>query len=99
MKSSVVALNGTILSDASLCTLDTCSLIYANFNYIPNLAGNIVYLAVFGLLIVPQLYFGIRYRTWGYMAGMLGGLLLEIIGYVGRVQLHFNPFPFNPFLE
>lgn len=29
---------------------------------------------------------------------MLGGLLLEIVGYVGRVQMHFNPFLANPFL-
>lgn len=27
------------------------------------------------------------------------GLALEIIGYAGRIQLHFNPFPFDPFLE
>ncbi|ELR05505.1 hypothetical protein GMDG_07427 [Pseudogymnoascus destructans 20631-21] len=33
------------------------------------------------------------------MAGMLGGLLLDIVGYVGRVQMHYNPFTFNPFLE
>jgi hypothetical protein len=30
---------------------------------------------------------------------MVGGLALEIIGYAGRIQLHFNPFPFDPFLE
>lgn len=37
--------------------------------------------------------------TQGYLVGMAGGLALEIIGYAGRVQLHFNPFPFDPFLE
>ncbi|KAF4959803.1 hypothetical protein F66182_18274, partial [Fusarium sp. NRRL 66182] len=30
---------------------------------------------------------------------MVGGLVGEIIGYIGRVQMHFNPFPQNPFLE
>ncbi|KFX97688.1 hypothetical protein O988_04730 [Pseudogymnoascus sp. VKM F-3808] len=97
--SVVVTFNGTILPDAELCTIDTCSLKYANFEYIPNLAGNIIYLAIFGILLIPQIFFGIKYKTWGYMAGMLGGLLLEIIGYVGRVQLHDNPFKFDPFLE
>jgi hypothetical protein len=99
MSSIVVTFNGTILPDAELCTIDTCSLKYANFEYIPNLAGNIIYLAIFGILLIPQIFFGIKYKTWGYMAGMLGGLLLEIIGYVGRVQLHDNPFKFDPFLE
>ncbi|KFZ16532.1 hypothetical protein V502_05047 [Pseudogymnoascus sp. VKM F-4520 (FW-2644)] len=95
----VVTFNGTILEDVGLCTIETCSLKYANFEYIPNLAGNIIFLAIFGILLVPQIFFGIKYKTWGYMAGMLGGLLLEIIGYVGRVQIHFNPFKFDPFLE
>jgi len=34
----------------------------------------------------------IRYRTVGYLIGMLGGLLCEIIGYVGRIMMHSNPF-------
>ncbi|KFY72777.1 hypothetical protein V499_07112 [Pseudogymnoascus sp. VKM F-103] len=95
----VITFNGTILDDAEQCTIETCSLAYANFEYIPNLAGNIIFLAIFGVLIVPQIFFGVKYKTWGYMAGMLGGLLLEIVGYVGRVQMHYNPFTFNPFLE
>ncbi|KAK9341982.1 RTA-like protein [Lipomyces starkeyi] len=28
---------------------------------------------------------------------MFGGLVLEILGYVGRIQMHFNPFTRNPF--
>ncbi|OBT58494.1 hypothetical protein VE04_01206 [Pseudogymnoascus sp. 24MN13] len=95
----VITFNGTILDDAEQCTIETCSLDYANFEYIPNLAGNIIFLAILGVLIVPQIFFGVKYKTWGYMAGMLGGLLLEIVGYVGRVQMHYNPFTFNPFLE
>ncbi|KAH7012357.1 putative RTA1 domain protein [Macrophomina phaseolina] len=81
------------------CTLDTCPLSEANFTYVPTLAGNATYLAFFALLLPIQLFLGIRYRTWGFLAGMTGGLVLEIIGYVGRIQLHFNPFPFDPFLE
>ncbi|EAW24515.1 RTA1 domain-containing protein [Aspergillus fischeri NRRL 181] len=81
------------------CTLDTCPLSLANFNYVPNLAGNLLYLALFGTMLVANLGLGIYYRTWGYLVGMIGGLALEVIGYVGRVQLHYNPFPFDPFLE
>ncbi|KAL5354407.1 phospholipid-translocating ATPase rsb1 [Pseudogymnoascus australis] len=95
---AIVTFNGTILEDPELCTIATCSLEYAYFEYIPNLIGNIIFLAIFGVLVVPQLFFGIKFKTWGYMAGMLVGLLLEIMGYVGRVQIHFNPFKFNNFL-
>lgn len=99
MPHPVTTFNGTIIADDELCTIETCSLKYANFEYVPNLPGNIIFLVIFGVLVVPQIFFGVKYKTWGYMAGILGGLLLEIVGYVGRVQLHYNPFKFDPFLE
>ncbi|KAF7166912.1 hypothetical protein CNMCM5623_000449 [Aspergillus felis] len=89
--------NSTDPSD--YCTLDTCPLSLANFNYVPNLAGNVLYLVLFGTMLVANLGLGIYYRTWGYLVGMIGGLALEVVGYVGRIQLHYNPFPFDPFLE
>lgn len=84
--------------NANLCTLQTCPLAYASVDYVPNLAGNALYLALFSLFLVIQVFLGIRYRTWGYMVGLVGGLVLEIIGYVARVQMHYNPFLSNPFL-
>ena len=60
--------------------------------YIPTLAGNVFFLALFGLALLWQCILAIRYRTWGYLFGMFGGLVLEILGYVGRVQLHYNVF-------
>ncbi|KAK0653654.1 Sphingoid long-chain base transporter RSB1 [Lasiodiplodia hormozganensis] len=80
------------------CTLDLCPLDFANFTYVPTLAGNLTYLAIFGVLLIAQCILALRYKTWGFLVGMFGGLLLEILGYVGRVQLHYNPFPFDPFL-
>lgn len=29
---------------------------------------------------------------------MFGGLVLEVVGYVGRVQMHDDPFSSDPFL-
>ena len=92
-----MAVNGT--DPADFCKLGTCPLSEANFTYVPTLAGNALYLGLFALMLVVQVFLGIRYRTWGFLVGMIGGLVLEIIGYAGRIQLHFNPFPFNPFLE
>ncbi|KAF2088721.1 RTA1-domain-containing protein [Saccharata proteae CBS 121410] len=102
MTSTSVALAPTTTADPSdYCTLDnpTCNLSEANFDYIPSLAGNVTYLAFFAAILLVQLVLGIRYKTWGFLVGMSGGLVLEIIGYVGRVQLHYNPYPFDPFLE
>ncbi|MCJ1366877.1 hypothetical protein MMC16_006008 [Acarospora aff. strigata] len=81
-----------------LCTLETCSLLQAHFRYQPSLAGNALLLAIFAVIIAPQVFFGIKYKTWGFMGAMLGGLILEILGYVARVQMHYNPFTQNPFL-
>ncbi|RAH55815.1 RTA1-domain-containing protein [Aspergillus piperis CBS 112811] len=89
----------TSLSPSDYCTLTTCPLSSAYINYVPSLAGNIFYAAIFSTLLIAQLILGIRYRTWSYLTGLFGGLLLEIIGYVGRIQMHYNPFKFTPYLE
>ncbi|CAI7661537.1 uncharacterized protein N7487_010811 [Penicillium crustosum] len=89
--------NSTDPSD--YCTLAICPLSEAHVEYVPSLAGNAFYLAVFAVLLVAQVVLGIRYRTWGYLGGLFGGLVLEIIGYAGRLQMHYNPFLFNPYLE
>jgi hypothetical protein len=95
---SLPGVNPELLANPELCTLDTCPLILAHVQYDPNLAGNVLYLAIFSIVLAFQVFLGIYYRTWGYMAAMSGGLILEIIGYIARVQMHFNPFTQNPFL-
>ncbi|CAH0023260.1 unnamed protein product [Clonostachys rhizophaga] len=45
-----------------------------------------------------QLYFGIRCKTWSYLVAMVLGLVTEGVGYIGRLQLHNDPFNFNYFL-
>lgn len=80
------------------CNLSNCPIADSQLTYDPNLAGNAFFLAVFSFCLVCNLLLGVWYRTWGYLAAMLLGCLSEIIGYVGRLQMHFNPFPRNPFL-
>lgn len=67
--------NQTLILNPDLCTLQTCDLSLANFTYIPNLAGNALYLAIFAILFFVQLGLGIRYRIWGFMCAMLLGLV------------------------
>lgn len=76
----------------SKCTINTCPSSFRQIQYTPNLAGNAFYLAVFCLILVAQIFFGIRHKTWGFLAGMIGGLALELLGYLARVMLHDNPF-------
>ncbi|KAK1147856.1 phospholipid-translocating ATPase rsb1 [Aspergillus melleus] len=90
--------NMTLLQNPDLCTLDTCPIELSSVEYLPNLAGNVFFAAVFGLIIAFQLFFGIKYKTWSYMIAMVCGLALEIIGYVARIMMHNNPFVFDNFL-
>ena len=80
------------------CTLETCCLAQSSFLYIPNYGANLFFTILFAALVVPQLGLGIYYKTWGFMAGMIIGLALEVLGYVSRVLLHNNPFDDNAFL-
>jgi hypothetical protein len=85
--------------DPADCTLATCSVKeYGQIQYIPNLAGNIAYLAIFGALTAAQIFLGVRFKTWGYLVGMICGGILEIVGYVGRLMLNNNIFDNNAFI-
>lgn len=67
--------NQTLIDNPDLCTLQTCDLSLANFTYIPNLAGNALFLAIFVLLFVAHAVFGTIHRMWGFMTTMLCGLV------------------------
>ncbi|KAI0126740.1 RTA1 like protein-domain-containing protein [Xylariales sp. AK1849] len=88
--------NATILSEQ--CTPETCCLMQGEIQYLPSLGGNIAYAGLFAALMIPNLFFGIRYRTWSFFSWMMLGLLGEIAGYVGRIMLNINIFSFNAFL-
>ena len=75
-----------------------CPIEWATVNYDPSLAGNALYLAIFSLLLVVHALQLWKYRTWSFSGSMMAGMVLEIVGYLGRVQMHFNPFLSNPFL-
>ncbi|KAF7543413.1 hypothetical protein G7Z17_g10758 [Cylindrodendrum hubeiense] len=55
---------------------------------IPLLAPNAFFLAFHATLLIPQVFLGIRYKTWGFLFGTFCGHVLEIIGYIARVQMH-----------
>ncbi|KAJ3004787.1 hypothetical protein HKX48_001043, partial [Thoreauomyces humboldtii] len=87
------------MSDPADCTLATCDLAtYGNISYLPNLAGNVAYLSIFGVLFFVHLGLGYRYKTGGFTVPMLVGLTAEVVGYIGRLLIRQKPFLLDPFL-
>jgi hypothetical protein len=84
--------NLTLLADPTGCKLSTCDLTLAAIDYIPSLAGNSLYCAIFGLYLFINLFLGIKHKTWGYGVAMFFGLVGEIIGYGSRIALNKSPF-------
>ncbi|KAK3297749.1 RTA1 like protein-domain-containing protein [Chaetomium fimeti] len=94
---TLATFNLTLLQNPRLCTSCTCPLELEGLHlgvmsYFPSLAGNALFAAVFGLCLLPQIYFGIRHKTWGYLIAMSGGLILELLGYIARVLMRDNMF-------
>lgn len=90
-----VASNITSLSQ---CTPTLCDLKYAAVTYVPHLVWNEVYLGVFAFFLVVQVLLIFFWRTWSYTIMMFFGLLLECVGYFGRIRMHYKIFEADPFL-
>ena len=80
------------------CTLDICPLEASLLQYRPSVPVNSLFIAIFGFTTVAHLVQGFRTCSWGFMASIVCGNLLEIVGYVGRILLHDNPFLFSGFV-
>jgi len=84
--------NFSLLVNPDSCTLSTCDLSLAAIDYIPSLAGNAFFCAIFGFFLFINVFFAIRYKTWGYGVSMFFGLLGEVVGYASRIALNKSPF-------
>jgi hypothetical protein len=87
----------TFGSDAT-CNLDNCPVEWSLYGYRPSLAANASFLAIFLLIGLVHGYLGYRWRSWGFMTGMLLGCVSEVVGYGGRIMLYNNPFSFVGFM-
>ena len=83
---------------SQLCNVDICPKSYAVLQYIPNLGANAFFLAWFLLLLVVQGLLGVYKKSWSFFSAMMGGCLLEVIGYAARILMHNNIFNFSWFL-
>ncbi|VUC36944.1 unnamed protein product [Clonostachys rosea] len=69
----------------------TCPVPTGFYSYNQSLVGDSVLLAAYGLLALAATYLGFRYRTPWFSATLVVGLLLETIGFVGRLLLKGSP--------
>lgn len=70
----------------------------AAVHYEPSLVGNSFFLLFFDALLLIQFTHIWNYKTWAFTVSVMGGSVFEVVGYVGRMQMHFNPFAPNHFL-
>jgi hypothetical protein len=80
------------------CSLDSCPLEWSVYQYRPNLGANISFAALFAVVGAAHVLLGCRWRSWGFMAGMILGSLSELAGYTGRIMLYYDPFSFRAFM-
>lgn len=83
------------------CTKETCPINLTIYQYAPSLAANATFLALFGLSGLIHLGQAVANRRttspWTYSMPTVIGCIGEIIGYVGRIMEHFDPFSGNGF--
>ncbi|KAK0716327.1 RTA1 like protein-domain-containing protein [Lasiosphaeris hirsuta] len=80
------------------CTLALCPLEASILQYQPSIPGNGIVIGVFALSMLIHLVQGVKWRCWDFMICIIIGCVDEIIGYIGRIMLHSNPFSFNAFV-
>ncbi|KAK4215380.1 sphingoid long-chain base transporter RSB1 [Rhypophila decipiens] len=90
--------NVVVFGPGSNCTVDICPLQFSVYGYRPSLAANISLIALYAVAAVIHIYLGFRWKQWWFMACMLLGAANAIIGYIGRVMMHYNPFNFAAFM-
>ncbi|RDW93489.1 RTA1 domain-containing protein [Aspergillus mulundensis] len=76
------------------CTSVTpaCPVSGTTLGYSPNLAGNLILLIVFAVCGLAQLWLGVRYKVRLYTTLVFLGCAGEVVGYIGRLMLHSNPW-------
>ncbi|KAL9019144.1 MAG: hypothetical protein Q9185_003575 [Variospora sp. 1 TL-2023] len=90
--------NYVVYGPEANCTLALCPAELSVYQYQPTLPGNICFLIFFAIAMIIHVVIGLKWRTWFFVICMFCGSVTEIIGYGGRIMLHYNPFSFTGFL-
>ncbi|KAI0471308.1 RTA1 like protein-domain-containing protein [Xylaria cf. heliscus] len=76
---------------ASTVPCDTADCLRAFLDPRPSLTANVVFLALFAVLIPVALVLGVKYKSLAFAIPIATGLVLEVLGYIGRLLLHNEP--------
>ncbi|KEZ42560.1 hypothetical protein SAPIO_CDS5790 [Scedosporium apiospermum] len=87
-----------VFGPSANCTLDLCPLEYSVYRYRPSLPANIVFIVLYALALLVHAYLGFRWKQIWFMVCVILGCLVEIVGYIGRIIMHGNPFLFAGFM-
>ena len=70
---------------------------YYSGNY-PSLGGNTALLVVYAVFLAMQVVSGVFYHQWWFLTCWTCGLVLEVLGYAGRIWSSQNIMNFNAFV-
>jgi len=62
------------------------------YGYYPNFGANVFFAAFFAILLIAQLVIGTWRKTWTFMLAVGLGVFGEMVGYIGRLIMHKNPW-------
>lgn len=69
------------------CTVDTCDINSSYYYYRVSLAANATLLALFSISLVGFIVtYAFTRRGWAFTFAMFSGVVLEIVGYAGRIM-------------
>ena len=75
------------------CNVNICPLDSSNWDYLPSLPANGIFIALFSLSLALYLGQGVLSRRfWGFTIAMVGGSILEVLGYAGRIMSYYKPW-------
>lgn len=81
------------------CTIDTCPIDSSYYFYRVSLAANATFIALFALSLIGFLVtYAVTRRATAFTFAASAGVILEIIGYAGRIMSWKNQWEENGFL-
>ncbi|KAG8670600.1 hypothetical protein FPOAC2_09972 [Fusarium poae] len=75
-----------------------CKVEYTVFGDYLSKGASAFFVIAFFILLLMQLWYGIRGRMWSFMIWLGIGTLFELLGYIGRFAFAKNPWNMNAFL-
>jgi hypothetical protein len=86
-------------TDPLLCVhiSEECPIENTTYGYRVNLWVNCLFAAIFTIAFFANIWLGLRYRIRAYAVVLSLGCLAQVVGYGGRIGMHFLPFNAMPF--